>query len=385
VSNPTLSKRARRRACGALGAAALLVAAPAAGASAVNLGTSGAFAVLGGSTVTNTGGSTLSGDLGVSPGTALAGFTLPAVLNGAAHANDAVAAQAQADAATAYGVAAGQPVAALNVLTGTDLGSRTLLAGAYTYATSAQLTGALTLDAGGDPNAQFVFEIGSTLTTASASSVVLVNGASACNVYWQIGSSATLGTSTAFQGNLLASTAITLDNGASLVGRAMAQTAAVTLDTNVITAPNCATPSGGGSTTGGTTTTGATATGTTTLQTASASLGSRAAGSSAATGSAARAGTAVFHRQLGRKCDGAFHASVRGAHIKQVLFRLDGKRVTTVGHAPFAMTTAGRAGHHNVTASVSFTDATPATRLALGYSVCAGALRPVTGPSAFTG
>ena len=93
-----------------------------------------------------------------------------------------------------------------NDLTGTDLGNRTLTAGAYRYTSSAQLTGPLTLDAEGDPNAQFVFEIGSTLTTASASSVVLVNGASPCNVYWQVGSSATLGTTTAFQGNLMALT-----------------------------------------------------------------------------------------------------------------------------------------------------------------------------------
>src|ERR1700712_1184227 len=159
VSNPSLPKRARRRACGALGAVALLASAPSAGASAVNLGTSGAFAVLGGSTVTNTGPSTLSGDLGVSPGTALVGFTLPAVVNGAAHAGDAVAAQAQADETTAFGVAAGQPVGPSNVLTGTDLGNRTLQPGAYRYASSAQLTGALTLDGAGDPNAQFVFEI----------------------------------------------------------------------------------------------------------------------------------------------------------------------------------------------------------------------------------
>ena len=148
----------------------------------------------------------LNGDLGVSPGTSLVGFGLPAVVNGATHNNDAVAANAQADLTTAYDVAAGQPVAPANDLTGTNLGNRTLTAGAYRYSSSAQLTGPLTLDAQGDPNAQFVFEIGSTLTTAAASSVVLINGASPCNVYWQVGSSATLGTTTAFQGNLMALT-----------------------------------------------------------------------------------------------------------------------------------------------------------------------------------
>ena len=180
-----------------------------ASASAVNLGTASPFVVLGGSTVTNTGPSVLNGDLGVAPGTSLTGFGLPAVVNGATHDDDAVAAQAQSDVTTAYNVAAGQPVPAGNDLTGQDLGGMTLTAGAYSFSSSAQLTGQLTLDAAGDPNAQFVFEIGSTLTTASASSIRLINGASPCNVYWQIGSSATLGSTTAFEGNLMAHTSIT--------------------------------------------------------------------------------------------------------------------------------------------------------------------------------
>ena len=126
-----------------------------------------------GTTVTNTGPSVLNGDLGVSPGTALDGFGLPAVVNGATHANDAVAAKAQLDLTIAYDVAAGQPVAPADDLSGTDLGNRKLGPGAYRYNAAALLTGALTLDAEGDPNAQFVFEIGSALTTESASSVVL--------------------------------------------------------------------------------------------------------------------------------------------------------------------------------------------------------------------
>ena len=139
-------------------------------------------------------------DLGVSPGTSLVGFGLPAVVNGATHNNDAVAGQAQSDLTTAYNVAAGQPVAPADDLSGTSLGNRTLTAGAYRYTSSAQLTGALTLNAQGDPDAQFVFEIGSALTTAPASSVVLINGASPCNVYWQVGSSATLETTTGVSG-----------------------------------------------------------------------------------------------------------------------------------------------------------------------------------------
>ena len=169
------------------------------------------------------------------------GFGLPAVVNGATHDDDAVAAQAQSDVTTAYNVAAGQPVPAGNDLTGQDLGGLTLTAGAYGFSSSAQLTGQLTLDAAGDPNAQFVFEIGSTLTTASASSIRLINGASPCNVYWQIGSSATLGSTTAFEGNLMAHTSITVNNGSTVQGRVLASTGAVTLDNNVIDGSMCGT------------------------------------------------------------------------------------------------------------------------------------------------
>jgi Ice-binding-like len=196
-------------------------------AAPVDLGTAKSFVVLAGSTATNTGPSVLNGDLGVSPGTALVGFGLPAVVNGATHATNAVAAQAQLDLTTAYDVAAGQPVLPANDLTGTDLGNRILKAGAYRYTSSALLTGPLTLDAEGDPNAQFVFEIASSLTTASASSVVLLNGASPCNVYWQVGTSATLGTTTAFQGNLMALSSISLNNGATVIGRLLARNGAV--------------------------------------------------------------------------------------------------------------------------------------------------------------
>ena len=214
----------------------------AAKASPVNLATAQPFVVLGGSTVTNTDSSVLNGDLGVSPGTSLTGFGAPAVVNGATHQNDAVARQAQSDLTTAYNVAAGQPVSPGNELTGTDLGGRTLTAGAYGFSSSAQLTGQLTLDAQGDPNAQFVFVIGSTLTTASASSVILTNGASPCNVYWKIGSSATLGSGTAFAGNLLTLEDVSLNSGVTVQGRVLAH-GAVTLINDVLTRPECATAS----------------------------------------------------------------------------------------------------------------------------------------------
>src|ERR1700712_156889 len=253
MSVPTRSRRRRLPGIALAAAVACALAPATAGAmTPVDLATAQPFVVLAGSTATNTGPSVLNGDLGVSPGTALVGFGLPAVVNGATHAADAVAAQAQLDLTTAYNVAAGQPVLPANDLTGTDLGNRTLKAGAYRFATSAQLTGPLTLDAEGDPAAQFVFEIGSSLTTASASSVVLLNGANPCNVYWQVGSSATLGTTTAFQGNLMALASISLNNGASVIGRVLARNGQVSLINNVLDSTLCATGSTPGTGSGGT-------------------------------------------------------------------------------------------------------------------------------------
>jgi len=204
-------------------------------ATLVNLGTADSFAVLAGSTVTNTGVTTIQGNLGVWPGAAIPGFP-PGIVNGTIHAADAIAMQAQNDLTTAYIFAAGQ--AATSNLTGQDLGGLTLLPGVYAFNSSAQLTGTLTLNAQGNPNAVFLFQIGSTLTTASSSSVVLINGGQDGNVFWQVGSSATLGTSTAFEGNILALTSITLNTGATILdGRALARNGAVTLDTNDVTIP----------------------------------------------------------------------------------------------------------------------------------------------------
>ncbi len=201
------------------------------------LGTAQSFAVLAGSAVTNTGGSTVTGDLGVAPGTAITGFP-PGLVSGVQHASDAVALQAQADVTTAYNVFAG---AAFNSnLTGTDLAGLTLTPGTYRFATSAQLTGTVTLDAQGDPGAVFIFQVGSTLISASAAAVTLVNGAQACNVFWKVGSSATLGTGTAFAGNILALTSITLNHDATLLGRALARNGSVTMDTNAVAKPACA-------------------------------------------------------------------------------------------------------------------------------------------------
>lgn len=195
---------------------------------AQSLGTASSFAVLGGSTVTNTGPSVLVGDLGVSPGSAVTGFPPGIVIGGTIHAADAVALQAQNDATTAYDFLAGQACDA--DLTGQDLGGLTLTPGVYCFSSSAQLTGALTLNGPGT----YIFQIGTALTTASGSSVILTNGASACNVWWQAGSSAVLGTATSLQGNILALTSVTLNTAASVSGRVLARNGAVTLDGNTV-------------------------------------------------------------------------------------------------------------------------------------------------------
>lgn len=201
-----------------------------------SLGTAESFAVLAGSGVTNTGSSVVTGDLGSSPTPAITGFP-PGVVTGTIHAADATALQAQNDLTTQYNALASAPCSAN--LTGQDLGGRTLTPGTYCFDSSAQLTGSLTLDAQGAADAVFIFKTGSMLTTASTSSVNLINGGDPCGVAWQVGSSATLGTGTSFLGNIVALTSITLNNGADIVGRALARNGAVTLDTNNISFVAC--------------------------------------------------------------------------------------------------------------------------------------------------
>jgi Ice-binding-like len=201
------------------------------------LGTAESFAVLAGSTVTNVGATTIEGNLGVDPGLAVTGFPPGLVSGGTIHAGDGVSLQAQSDLTTAYNVASGVPCD--TDLTGQDLGGLTLTRGAYCFSSSAQLTGRLTLDAEGVPDALFIFQIGSTLTTASNSSVLVINGGRGCNVFWQVGSSATLGTTTEFVGDILALTSITLTTGARVSGKALARNGAVTLDSNIIATARC--------------------------------------------------------------------------------------------------------------------------------------------------
>lgn len=201
----------------------------------VPLGSAATFAVLGGSTVTNTVTPTIvSGDLGVSPGSAVTGFPPGTVVMGSIHAADPVAAQAQLDLTTAYNNAAGRvnPIAIP-----ADIGGKTLTPGLYKAPVSLAITGNLTLDGQGNPNSVFIFQMASTLATSVNSTVTLINQANACNVFWQVGSSATIQTTSVFNGNILAQASITINTGAVVNGRALARSGAVTLDDNMITKP----------------------------------------------------------------------------------------------------------------------------------------------------
>lgn len=261
----------------AMGAATLLMLANAVSAAivpSVTMGTAANYAVLGASTVTNTGGSTLDGSLGLWPGDSITGFPPGRVLPpGTTDTTNAAAQQAQSDLTVAYTNAAGRPV---DATTTADLANLNLQAGVYSGPDRSplSLTGPLVLDGGGDLTSVFIFQTDSTLITGSGSTVSLVNGVQECNVFWQVGSSATLGTDSVFTGNILALTSITVNNSVTVHGRALARNGAVTLDNDTFTKPTCAQPApattttvvsgvttpttaGGDATTTGGTTTGA--------------------------------------------------------------------------------------------------------------------------------
>jgi hypothetical protein len=191
--------------------------------------------VLAGSTVTSTGLTTVTGDLGVSPLTAITGFP-PGIVNGAQHAGNPTSATAQGDLTTAYNEAAGRSLCAVTVAG--NLGGMTLPPGLYKSTSSLEISsGDLTLDAGGDASAVFIFSMASTLTTTMGRQVILAGNANPANVYWQVGTSATLGTTSVFSGTIMADQSITLNTGATLNGRALARVAAVTMAGNTIVRP----------------------------------------------------------------------------------------------------------------------------------------------------
>jgi ice-binding like protein len=201
----------------------------------VALGEAEDFAVLAGSTVTSTGGTAVTGDLGVSPGTAVTGFP-PGTMTGTQHVGDATSAQGMADLTTAYNSAKGRTLKPVSVAG--NIGGRTLAPGLYKSTSSLSISsGDLTLDAKGDGNAVFIFQIASTLTTTSGRKVILSGGAKSSNVFWQVGSSATLGTTSVFKGTIMANQSITLNTGANLNGRALARIGGVTLAGNAVVMP----------------------------------------------------------------------------------------------------------------------------------------------------
>jgi hypothetical protein len=192
------------------------------------------LAVLAGSNVTNTGATTVTGDLGLSPGTSVGGFP-PGILVGTQHINDAIANQAKLDLTAAYNNAAGRTCTDIVTLSG-NIGGLTLTPGLYKSTSSLAISsGDLTFDAKGNANAVFIIQIASTLTVTSGRKIILAGGASASNIFWQVGSSATFGTTSVFKGTIMAMQSITFDTGATLDGRALARTGAVVMAGNTIT------------------------------------------------------------------------------------------------------------------------------------------------------
>lgn len=355
-----------------------------AGPSPVLLGRSGDFAVLAGSGMTNSSVTTIVGDVGSSPTHSQTGFTpcpatncvnLTGVNHDVADPNDALTQQAKIDLDTAYGDAFGRTGG--SAITAPLGGGTTLVSGLYTSATDIFVGGDLTLDGGGDPNSVFIFQAktGTLITAAGITSgipntrILLTNGAQACNVFWQVGSSATIETFTRFVGNILADQSITVKTGATLdAGRALARNAAVTLDTNTIKVAGCAPAPGGGTPPvgggpvppGG----GGTPLPTTPFDSTTAPIGlapspTNTSTTAGPTGSARLSGPSV-------PVSGPFTATVTGRAIASVVFYVDGKRVGTVhakpGRTKFKITVDPRRQSHRMHRVIAVVKFTPASR-----------------------
>lgn len=341
----------------------------------VNFGVASSFSALAGSTVTNTGPSVLQGDLGLAPGTSVTGFP-PGSFGGTLHVADAVADQAQADLTQAYTDAAGRIPPA--EVTG-DLGGLLLTPGVYRAPSSIGLTGTLTLDAQGDPNAVFIFQVGSALTTATASRVVLINGAQPCNVTWQIGSSATLGSASEFVGNLMAGASISLDDAVTVRGRLLARTGAVTLINDTVVNDPCTTPGspggppaspppGGGG--GGSTPAGGTPAGGTPTAGPPPSSQTPARGTATLTTSPRSVARRISRFGTSRCVYTDFRAVVTGRSIRRVVFSRDGRTIATRNRAPYSTMVRAGAGVHRVRARVTFTNGAPPRTLTLRFRIC---------------
>lgn len=224
--------------------AALLLPFTLAGAATVDLGSAASFAILAGTGITNTGPTTVIGNIGSFPTPAMTGFASVS-LTGSIHAADAVAQAAQISLSSAYTDAAARtPLVSFGPVA--NLSGMTLLPGVYNGSSSLEFSGTLTLDAAGDPDAFWIFQAGSTLVTASDSSIRLINGADPCGIFWQVGSSATLGTNSAFEGTIMALASITINTGTTIDGRALALNGAVTMDNAFIVATVCGVPEADG-------------------------------------------------------------------------------------------------------------------------------------------
>ena len=397
MSNRTLKRTGRAGVALAVGCAFAAVPFSAQAATPVGLGTAEPFSVLAGSTVTNTLATTMWGDLGLYAGSSVTGAP---VVGGTTYINDAggVAQRAKTALSTAMNEAATRPVTAS---AGTELANQTFTTGVYRASTPTLRlsSGEMVLDGENDPSTAFVFQIPADLITASATRVRLIRRANPCNVFWQVGSSATLGSGSAFVGTVMADQSITANTTAVIDGRLLASVGQVALNGNTIIRSACTSvddntndtiPGGGTGGTGGTTPG-------TTPATGGPTGGSPAAQTPPASGSATptRNGTARLLRPparasgrppTGSPCTAGFQATVRGKLIKRVVFSLDGRRIGTRTKPAFRVYVRADGGLHGIKARVTFKDATRAKTMRFRYRACAAqVLQPRRGPSQFTG